>query len=518
MTEQSKKIEAPNVQRHLGKHAENQSAKVMKLWRHRPKIFFRDVMDVTMDLWQEECVDLYMNNQRVGLIASKGPGKTFMLAGMCWHFCITNHSPKVACLSITKDHLKSNFWAELLRLRAQSPLLAATFEEGMSRMNCIGREGYSFIDARSFPKQADENQQASALAGLHADNVAFFIDEAGMIPDAVIATADAALTTEEGAMKKAKLICTANPEEPRGILYRAAMGRSLQDWKIYRVSGDPDDPKRAPRVSLKWAQEQIDMYGRDNPWVMVNVLGQYPPSGTTKLISEEEVYQAMNREIIDKEVRNSQLRLGADIARGGVDNTVFAKRRGLKAYPLEVMASDLDGPQLASKLAFLHQDERVERVFVDNTGGYGSSVIDSLKMFPQMDVTPVVYNAKAQDDRYYNKRTEMWVRMRDWIKEGGCLPNDPQLADEIQMPNIMFHGGKMRLEEKEQIKSRLGRSPDRADALAQTFADVEQASFYADYSDSFSPIPGQPHGRGGNYLSSQDQLDNKYRPPSNYKS
>lgn len=319
-------------------------------------------------------------------------------------------------------------------------------------------------------------------------------------------------------MKKAKLICTANPEEPRGILYRAAMGRSLQDWKIYRVSGDPDDPKRAPRVSLKWAQEQIDMYGRDNPWVMVNVLGQYPPSGTTKLISEEEVYQAMNREIIDKEVRNSQLRLGADIARGGVDNTVFAKRRGLKAYPLEVMASDLDGPQLASKLAFLHQDERVERVFVDNTGGYGSSVIDSLKMFPQMDVTPVVYNAKAQDDRYYNKRTEMWVRMRDWIKEGGCLPNDPQLADEIQMPNIMFHGGKMRLEEKEQIKSRLGRSPDRADALAQTFADVEQASFYADYSDSFSPIPGQPHGRGGNYLSSQDQLDNKYRPPSNYKS
>lgn len=510
-------IEVPNVQRYKDKHADAQAARIMKLWQKRPKIFFRDVMNITMDPWQEDCVDLYMNNERTGLIASKGPGKTFLLAGICWHFNICHHDPKTACLSITKDHLMSNFWAELLRLRHQSPLIAASYEEGMKRMNRIGKEGFSFIDARSFPKQADENQQASALAGLHADNVAFFIDEAGMIPDAVINTADAALTTVSGHKKMARLVCTANPEEPKGLLYRAAMGRSIQKWAIYRISGDPDDPKRAPRVSLSWAQEQIDMYGKDHPWVLVNVMGKYPPTGTTKLISEEEIYASQHRDIHESTVKNSQLRLGVDVARGGVDSTCFAKRRGLKGYPIEAVSSSDDGSQIASKIAFMHQDQKVERVFVDNTGGYGSSTIDHLKHFPHIDITPVVYNSKAQDLRYFNKRTEMWVRMRDWIRDGGQLPNDPILAEEILMPNVYFLNGVLRLEEKEQIKTRLGRSPDRADAFAQTFADVEQPSFYADYGNLYSPVPGPPHKNSGFYISDESQLDSQYRSPSNYK-
>ena len=41
---------------------------VMKLWRAKPKIYFRDVMDVTLDLWQEEVAELYLHNQRIGMI------------------------------------------------------------------------------------------------------------------------------------------------------------------------------------------------------------------------------------------------------------------------------------------------------------------------------------------------------------------------------------------------------------------------------------------------------------------
>lgn len=230
---------------------------------------------------------------------------------------------------------------------------------------------------------------------------------------------------------------------------------------------------------MDWAREQIATYGRDNPWIMVNVLGKYPNVTTEKLISEEDVFQAMKRDIAEKEVVNAQHRLGLDVARGGIDNSAFARRRGLKAYPIEGAPSSVLGPELAGKVAFMHKDLGVERVFVDNTGGFGGSVIDSLSMFPEIDVTPIHYNSRPQDKRYYNKRTEMWVRMRDWIKKGGCLPNDPSLAEELLMPKVFFQNGVFRLEEKEQIKSRLGRSPDKADALAQTFADVEQYSFNA---------------------------------------
>jgi hypothetical protein len=439
---------------------------------------------------------------------------TFLLNCLGWHFFITHHQPKIAALSISKDHLMSNLWAELLKWRAKSRLLKNSTNEGFSKITLKGHEGYSFIDARAYPKQADETQQASALAGLHSDNVAFLIDEAGMIPDAVLSTADAALSTGDAVDKKARLICTGNPEYPKGILYRAYKGRSIQKWGIYTVSGDPLDPKRAPRVSVAWAQEQIDTYGRDHPWVMVNVLAQYPNVTVDFLISEEDVQIAMKREVREKEVENSQHRMGVDVARGGIDSSIFSRRRGLIAYPFEEMPSNVLGPEMAGKIVFTKQEKGIERVFVDDTGGYGSSVIDSLQLFPTLDVTGIKYNSSAQDKtRYFNRRTEMWVRMRDWIRKGGKLPNDPKLTEELTCPKLYFQGGVLRLEEKDQIKARIGRSPDRADALAQTFADPEEQSANANF-----PSPGgnMAHKDMGIHLSDESQIDNRYKRVSNY--
>jgi hypothetical protein len=511
-----------NVQRLLNKPSTLQPHQLIKLWRHRPKIFFKDAFDVTLDAWQEDVVDLYMENNRLALVASKGPGKTFTLAMLGWHFFITNHQPKMAATSITKDHLMANLWAELLKWRAKSRLLTLSTNEGFSKITLKGHEGYSFIDARSFSKSADEKAQQSALAGLHADNVAFLIDEAGMIPDAVLITADAALSTGDSATKKAKLLVTANPEEPKGLIYNAYMGRSVQKWAVYTISGDPDDPKRAPRVDIKWAREVIAQFGKDSPYALVNVFGKYPATSSNMLISEQEVRDAMSRTIDDNLLKNFQMRLGIDVARGGIDSTVFFLRRGKKAYPPEQIPSNVLGPELAGKAAMMVQDLKVERIFVDNTGGFGGSVVDSLQLFPNIDVTPVHYNSKAQDKRYYNKRTEMWVRMRDWIRDGGCLPNDPALAEELTTPRLQFHGGMFRLEEKEQIKQRLGRSPDKADALAQTFADVEQPSFYAEYEERIAEF-GDPleyyrqKSQARNYYSDESQVDKFYYSPPNYK-
>lgn len=527
MPEPAKVIEFPNVQRYLNKPVELQSKHMMKLWRHRPKIFLHDNFDLVLDAWQEEVVELYITHQRVGLVASKGPGKTFTLACLGWHFFICHHQPKIAALSITKDHLMSNLWAELARLRSRSPLVTKSTNESASRFTLKGHELYSFIDARSFPKQADNNQMASALAGLHAEHVGFLIDEAGMVPDAILATADAALTTGDSETTKARLLVTGNPEVAQGMLYRASRGTTEQKWGMYHISGDPDDPKRAPRVSVSWAKEQIATFGKDDPWVLVNVFGKYPPTAMNTLLSEEEIESAMKKDYSEKEVSVSQTRMGVDVARGGVDRSAFAKRKGLKAYPIELYPSNILGPELAGKIVTKHQDEGIERVFVDDTGGYGSSVIDSLQLFPTLDVSPVKFNASAQDARkiYFNKRTEMWVRMRDWIRKGGQLPYDPQLKEELMMPKLIFHEGKFRLEAKEQIKVRLGgKSPDRADALAMTFADPEQASmnaFGVGMQSSMSNKEFIEHYHRqvqGNYISQESQIDNYHQAAPNYRS
>ena len=250
---------------------------------------------------------------------------------------------------------------------------------------------------------------------------------------------------------------------------------------------------------------------------MVNVLGLYPNVTTDFVISEEDIEKSMSRNIDPKEVKNSQCRLGVDVARGGIDDTMFARRKGLIGFPMEGMSSQEDGKAVASKISLLHQRHFIERVFVDDTGGYGSSVIDFLKQFSHIDYVGIKYNARATEPkRYYNKRTEMWCRMRDWIKDGGQLPNDPKLAEELMVPKLYFFGSQMRLEAKEQIKAMLGRSPDSADAFAQTFADVEQpryfASFYSEDGSGFR-IPLMK----GSYYSDHSQLDNSHNAPSNYK-
>jgi hypothetical protein len=64
----------------------------------------------------------------------------------------------------------------------------------------------------------------------------------------------------------------------------------------------------------------------------------------------------------------------------------------------------------------------------------------------------------------------MWRDMREWIKNGAALPNDPELASELSALQYEYRGGELLLESKDDAKKRGVKSPDRADSLALTFA------------------------------------------------
>jgi hypothetical protein len=297
----------------------------------------------------------------------------------------------------------------------------------------------------------------------------FVLDESGGIPDAVMAAAEAALSTGT----ELKLIQAGNPTHLEGPLYRACT-KERHLWWVKEISSDPEDPKRAKRVSLQWAKEQIDKYGRDNPWVLVNVFGKFPPNSVNTLLGPDEVSKAIGKHISEAEYSHSQKRLGVDVARFGMDSTVIFPRQGLAAFnPVEMRNARSN--EIAARVIAAKAKWGSELEFIDDTGGYGSGVVDSMI---QAGHSPQAINfaGKPMNPRYFNRRAEMWFELAEWIKRGGVLPNIPRLVSELTSPTYTIINGKFAIEPKDQIKERLGFSPDFADALCLTFALAEMPS------------------------------------------
>jgi hypothetical protein len=80
--------------------------------------------------------------------------------------------------------------------------------------------------------------------------------------------------------------------------------------------------------------------------------------------------------------------------------------------------------------------------------------------------------ANARDcNMYFNKRAEVWGLMRDWLKAGTEIPDDPELANDLTAPGYATAGGKrfhgsIMLESKDDLKARGEASPDDGDTLA----------------------------------------------------
>lgn len=390
---------------------------------------------------------------------------TTVLSWIAWNFLLTRPRPKCAATSISGANLKDNFWTEMAKWRNRAPFLQRTFEWTQTRIFCRAHSEEWFMSARTWPQSADANRQADTLAGLHADYILFIVDESGAVPDSVMVAADAALSS----CKEGHIIQAGNPSMLSGPLWRACTTERKQ-WYIVEITGDPDDPKRSTRISKDWARQMIESHGRNNPWVLVNVFGQFPPSSINSLIGPDEVAQAMKRFYRPFEIGDAAKVMGVDVARYGNDSSVLARRQGIQIFPLD-KKRNINSTQGAGWIARVWDDWEADACFVDATGGFGAGWCDQLE---NLGRTPfgVQYAGEPHDKRRYaNKRTEMAFDFVEWIKKGGGIPEDAELAAALTTTTYTFWKDKLILEPKDDIKARLGYSPDEMDACMTTLAE-----------------------------------------------
>lgn len=442
----------------------------IKAWRDDPILFVRENFGVEPDEWQKDGLRAISGAQqgrkRLGLKSGAGPGKTTELAWAGLHrlscYGRKGEHPKGAAISISRDNLEDNLWPELAKWMARSPFLSAAFTWTKTQIFANDHPETWFLSARSFPRAADLETIGRTLSGLHSEFPFYLIDESGDMSPSIIRSAEQGLSTcVDG------LIATAgNTTSHEGLLYEVC-SRGGSDWTIISITGDPDDPKRSPRVDIDWAREQIAKYGRENPWVMAYVLGQFPSGSINCILTVDEVEAAIGRHLKPDQYNWAQMRLGVDVARFGDDRTVIFPRQGLAAFEPTVMRVERT-TNIAARVAKMKVDLQSEMELVDDTGHWGHGVIDNLLAAGYTPIG-VQFHGPAIDPRYKNRRAEGWMKMAEAIKGGMALPMIPELIGELTTPTYTFNMGKFQLEDKDQVKKRLGRSPDLADALALTF-------------------------------------------------
>jgi hypothetical protein len=441
-------------------------------WYDDCNYFARKELKMEPDPAQEELFTAFSDTsiQRIALKANKGPGKTAGLAVCAWNFLATRKHPRIAACSISKDNLMDNLWPEMAKWQRNSPFLMAKYKWTKTRIFSIEHPETWWMSARSWSQTAKKEQQSLTMAGLHGDYTLAELDESGGIPDGVVATAEGTLATMGG---EHRLIQAGNPTHLEGPLYKASTTeRHL--WKLIEITGDPDDPKRSPRVSIQWAREQIDKYGKDNPWVLVNVFGKFPPGSMNTLLGPDEVSAAMQRHLNETMYSHEAKILGVDPGRFGGARTVLFPRQGMAAFNPVILRPNRNEKNwtgnVVARICQAFEKWGADICFIDDTGGWGSGILDGV-VSAGFNAIGVTFGAKALDKRYKNRRCEMHFTAAEWVRNGGALPYLPELQREATVTTYWFSGQQFQLEEKDQVMEKLnGESPDLWDAFVLTFA------------------------------------------------
>lgn len=430
------------------------------------------------ELWQDEVLAYLENMLLAGLlqpdqviseaiqIAVKSGHNIGKSALVCWLILwalSTREDTKGVVTANTEKQLRLKLWSELAkwhRLFIAKSMFKVTATS--IQASDPDREKEWRIDAIPWSEDNPE-----AFAGLHnlGKRILVIFDEASGIVDKIWETID-------GVMNEAGTeliwLCTGNPTRNVGR-FRECFDPDGQGqfWKTFSV-----DSRQVSFTNKERIQKAIDLWGEDNDYIKVRWLGLFPASSAAQLISSDDLKLAMNREV--QSFYGEALIIGVDVARYGDNESVITFRRGKDARTIPALRfRGLNNVELANQIASQMAKHNPDAVMIDG-GGVGGGVIDTLRSWGHSPMEVQFGSAGSiplGGEHAANKRAEMYLSFRTWLKEGGCLQNSTELYN--QFVSVEYTHSKAK-HMKEAIiltpKEEMDESPDWADAIACTFA------------------------------------------------
>jgi hypothetical protein len=300
-----------------------------------------------------------------------------------------------------------------------------------------------------------------AFAGLHNEGkrILLIFDEASAIDDAVWEVAEGALTDEN---TEIIWIVFGNPTRNTGA-FRECFRKHRHRWVTRQI-----DSRDVEGTNKAHFQSMVDDYGLDSDIVKVRVRGLFPSLSAKQFISTNDVDAAYGRDLRPESYTFAAKILTCDPAWEGDDQLVIGLRQGLAFWVLRTIPKNDNDVYIANLLANLEDEHHADAVFID--AGYGTGIASAGSTMGR-EWQLVWFASASSEPGCLNKRAEMWLLMRNWLKDGGAIPKNQQLYDELISPETVARlDGKIQLESKKDMKARGLPSPNIADALALSFA------------------------------------------------
>ena len=425
-----------------------------------------------------------------------------------------------------ESNLRNLLWGELGGILAKHPQLLTGHRAIDLRISRSDRE---FITGVTIPSSGSAEQRQARFSGKHAPYLLFIVDEGDAVPDFVYRGIESCLSGGVG-----RLLIMFNPRGRIGPVYRMerqGIGHVVEMTALNHpnvVTGDDlmpgavDRPTTVRRIN-EWTrplgpQETPDSQCFEVPDYLVGVVGsdrlhrpfaplpagwrkvtdnqfshmvlaRYPASSTDQLISEEWIDGAVTRwhtyvaRFGELPPKSSRAILGVDVGELGSDASAVALRYG-GWVPHLITWTGVDVLVSGERAAEIFIERNGMRINVDSTGvgaGVAPQAARSLRAkgvkVNRSDVNRVMVAESPTKETPHGQfamlRDQLLWEVREWLREdpGAMLPPDDELRDELLAFTYESNQrGKIKVTDKASLRERLGRSPNKADALALTFA------------------------------------------------
>ncbi len=394
---------------------------------------------------------------RIAFAAGNGPGKSALIAWVILWGMSTFEDTRGVVTANTDTQLRTKTWAELAKWYHI----------------CITRHWFNLTATAIYSKSKQHErtwridqvpwtiEKTEAFAGLHnkGKRIILIFDEGSAIPDKIWEVAEGALTDKN---TEIIWIVSGNPTRNTGR-FRECWGKFRHRWKKWQI-----DIRKSILVNQEEVKQWIEDLGIDSDWVKVHVLGKFPSAGDLQFISTAIVDAAAGRKAGLNQYYYAPKIIGVDAAWTGGDETVIGMRQGIAYTILQVFAKNDDDGQIADAIARHEDREKADAVFIDQ--GYGTGIYSFGKRLNRKWIL-INFGSKSPTPECFNKRADMWNKTRQWLIDGGCIPDDQRLRDDLTGPEKKDNTKQtIQLESKKDMEKRGLASPSRGDDLAITFA------------------------------------------------